>query len=422
MKTPQRFLAVVGVWLAALVSAQAAPDLAGSWRGEVDTPIGRLKLVLTFKRDGEKLSGTSSSDFGGEQREVALEQIKLAGDTLTFSETVSRDGNAFRIEYTGKVAADSIKFARKIGDFGDDELTVTRVQEEPKAAPAGSPPTTGTRTVRGIDGRERTIQLQPDDRRAFLDARGDFNTPHEGIAHGTVETFEYDSKTVGARRKATVYTPPGYSAEKKYPVLYLLHGVGGDETEWMRFCTPNVILDNLIAAERITPMIVVMANGRARPNDRPPPGSEIFKPENAAAFANFERDLLDDLIPAIESRYAAFTDREHRALAGFSMGGGQSLNFGCAHLESFAWLGAFSPAPNTKPPAQLVPDPTAVTQKLKLLYLSCGSQDALFGIGQGVHTFLKAQNVPHVWNVDDNAHDSPEWRNNLYHFSQSIFR
>lgn len=151
-------------------------------------------------------------------------------------------------------------------------------------------------------------------------------------------------------------------------------------------------------------------------------GPITLNADDKPAFARFERDLLDDVIPAIESRYAVRADREHRALAGLSMGGGQSLNFGLAHLETFAWVGAFSPAPNTKPPAQLVPDPADAKEKLKLLWLSCGNKDGLIRVSQGVHVYLKEKNVPHIWHVDGNAHDSPEWRSNLYLFSQHLFR
>ena len=219
----------------------------------------------------------------------------------------------------------------------------------PQNPPAGGPPR------RGPGGFGRPIVLGPDDKPAFPDPPEGFNVKREGIPRGKMEMIEYDSKTVGTRRKMLVYTPPGYSAEKKYPVLYLLHGIGGDETEWQRFTAPDVILDNLLADEKLVPMIVVMPNGRAQPNDRAE--GDIFS--QAKAFETFEQDLLKDVIPAIESRYSVLADREHRALAGLSMGGGQSLNFGLGHLDTFAWVGAFSPAPNTKPPAQLVPDPAA---------------------------------------------------------------
>ena len=200
-------------------------------------------------------------------------------------------------------------------------------------------------------------------------------------------------------------------------MLYLLHGIGGDETEWQRFATPNVILDNLIADSKAEPMIVVMPTGRAQKNDRAE--GNIYAA--APAFANFENDLLKDVIPAIESRYSVQVDREHRALAGLSMGGGQSLNFGLAHLDTFAWVGAFSPAPNTKPAKELVPDSEVAKQKLKLLWLSCGKKDGLIRVSQGVHGYLKENNVPHVWHVDGYAHDAPEWKANFFLFSQRIF-
>ncbi len=266
----------------------------------------------------------------------------------------------------------------------------------------------------------RPIVLAPDDVRAFPEAPGGFNRPRPGAPQGRVESFAYDSTVTGRRRTANVYLPPGYSADKKYPVLYLLHGIGGDQTEWLQVAAPNVILDNLLADGKAVPMIIVLPNGRATPDDRA--GGNPFTPEKVQGFANFERDLLDCLIPAIEARYATFTDREHRALAGLSMGGGQTLNFGLAHLDTFAWLGAFSSAPNTKPPADLVPDPAAVRAKLKLLYLSCGNQDGLINFSQGVHVYLKENGVPHVWNVDDHGHDGATWAGNLYHFAQRIFR
>ena len=289
----------------------------------------------------------------------------------------------------------------------------------PSSAIAGNPDVGGA-TVRGPDGVKREIVLGPDDKPAFPAPPAGFDVKRESIPHGRMELITYDSKSIGVARKMTVYTPPGYSAGRKYPVLYLLHGIGGDETEWQRVGLPEVILDNLLADGKVVPMIVVMPNGRARPDDRPP--RNLFTPEHSLAFANFEADMLHDVIPAIEARYSALSDREHRALAGFSMGAGQTLDFGLAHLDTFAWIGAFSPAPNTEPPAQLVPDAAAARDKLKLLWLSAGNRDGLIVIAQRVHAYLKANQVPHIWNVDGNAHDTPEWRASLYHFSQLLFR
>jgi enterochelin esterase-like enzyme len=263
----------------------------------------------------------------------------------------------------------------------------------------------------------RPIVLGPDDKAAFAQPPAGFAKKRDNIPHGQLEMIEYVSKTVGTTRKLNVYTPPGYSSDKKYPVLYLLHGIGGDETEWERFCTPDVVLDNLIADGKAAPMIIVMPNGRAQKNDRA--DGNIFAA--APAFATFERDLLDDVIPTIESRYSTYPNREGRALAGLSMGGGQSLNFGLAHPDTFAWIGGFSSAPNTKPPAELISD-LAAAKNLKLLFLSCGNKDGLINISQGVHAYLKENGVPHIWHVDGNAHDPTHWRNSLYYFMQKIFR
>ncbi|GAA5142557.1 hypothetical protein GCM10023213_28760 [Prosthecobacter algae] len=256
--------------------------------------------------------------------------------------------------------------------------------------------------------------MKADDKPAFPAPPVGWDLRRTDIPHGKLEMIEYDSKTVGTRRKMQVYTPPNYSAAKKYPTLYLLHGIGGDETEWARFASPEVLLDNLIADQKAVPMIIVMPNGRAQKNDQPT--GDVF--QHAAAFAVFERDLLHDVIPAIESRYSTFQDREHRAIAGLSMGGGQALNFGLGNLETFAWVGGFSSAPNTKKSEDLQSPATA--KQLKLLWLSCGNQDGLLHISQDLHGYLKNQNIPHLWHVTDHGHTPPEWKQALYWFVQQL--
>ena len=262
------------------------------------------------------------------------------------------------------------------------------------------------------------IELGPDDKQTFPDPADSIVKKRDGIPHGKLEMIDYESKAVGTTRKMNIYTPPGYSSEKKYPVLYLLHGIGGDETEWQRFATPDVLLDNLIADGKAVPMIVVMPNGRAQKNDR----AEGNVMASAPAFAAFEKDLLDDVIPTIESRYSVQADREHRALAGLSMGGGQSLNFGLSNLDTFAWVGGFSSAPNMKTPEELVPDPEQTKEQLELLWLSCGNKDGLIGFSQRLQRYLTKNGVPHIWNVDSHGHDPTHWRNNLYHFAQLLFQ
>jgi enterochelin esterase-like enzyme len=277
-----------------------------------------------------------------------------------------------------------------------------------------------TSAERARENFARPIVLAADDVRAFPEPPAGFNADRANIRHGDYVPFEYDSKVTGTRRKANVYLPPGYDPKQKYPVLYLLHGIGGDESEWNHVARPQALLDNLLSDGKAVPMIVVMPNGRALADDRAI--GNPFTPEKVRGFEAFERDLLDNLIPAVESKYSTYTDREHRAIAGLSMGGGQALNFGFAHLDRFAWIGGFSAAPNTRPPAVLVPDAARVKSDVKLVYLSCGNRDGLINISQGVHVFLKQQGIAHVWNVDDHEHVPATWASNLYYFAQRVFR
>lgn len=275
-----------------------------------------------------------------------------------------------------------------------------------------------TRPNRREGGFGGPIKLGADDVAVYAAPPEGFKAERKDIPHGKLEMIAYESRTVGTTRKMHVYTPPEYSVETKYPVLYLLHGIGGDETEWQRFATPNIMLDNLIADGKAVPMIVVMPNGRAQKNDRAE--GNVFA--SAPAFEAFERDLLDDVIPAIESRYSVATDQESRALAGLSMGGGQTLNFGLTHLDKFAWIGAFSSAPNTKPAETLIPNVDELKSNVELLMLSCGNKDNLIRVSQNMHTFLKEHGVNHVWHVDDHGHDAEHWSSSLYWFAQSVFR
>jgi enterochelin esterase-like enzyme len=247
-----------------------------------------------------------------------------------------------------------------------------------------------------------------------------FDSFQATIPPGKIDTINYPSKTVGVTRKTLVYTPPGFSKKKKYPVLYLLHGIGGDEKEWLKNGSPQIILDNLYAENRIEPMIVVLPNGRAMKDDRAI--GNMFDSARVQAFTTFEKDLLTDLIPFIEKKYPVLKDRDHRAIAGLSMGGGQSLNFGLANLEKFAWVGGFSSAPNTKTPEVLVPDPQKAKDQLKLLWISCGIDDNLMSFSQRTHDYLKLHKVPHIFYVEPGAHDFKVWKNDLYMFSQLLFK
>ena len=303
-----------------------------------------------------------------------------------------------------------------------------------------------------------------------------FASRRDGVERGKVETVEYDSKSVGDTRKMTVYLPPGYSKDTKYPVLYLLHGAGDNEGGWTRTGAANLILDNLFADKKIVPMIVVMPNGSPqgpRPGTvlagtimkradadkngivsreeflaaaealykdldtgkldekqlaaglnrlMPAPGAPGGRQRGFGDFVSgFENDLLKDIIPYVESHYPVQTDREHRAIAGLSMGGGQALTIGLRHLDHFAYIGGFSSAlfGNT---SALVSAPAAASKQLRLLWLSCGDEDRLMDANKTFHASLEQKKVSHLWHVDSGGHTWPVWKNDLYLLAQRLFR
>lgn len=253
----------------------------------------------------------------------------------------------------------------------------------------------------------------------YIVAPESYDKEAAGIERGTIEEVEYKSTTVGTTRKATVYLPPKYDKSKKYPVLYLLHGIGGDHKEWMQG-TPNIIMDNLYAQGKAKPMIIVMPNGRALPNDKPE--GNVYSAEMTKGFEIFERDLIDDLIPFIQGKYSTYTDQEHRAIAGLSMGGGQSLNFGLGNLDKFAYVGGFSSAPNTKQPEQLIPDVEATKKANKVLWMVCGSKDFLMFNSSRLKAFCDKNEVPcTLIEYPEGQHDFVVWKYGLYNFAQLIF-
>lgn len=268
----------------------------------------------------------------------------------------------------------------------------------------------------------RAIVLAADDVRAFPIPPAGFADERPGVAHGKLVEFSYDSPVTGTLRKASVYLPAGYAAGRRYPVLYLLHGIAGNHHEWHGYVHAHTILDNLIADGKAVPMIVVMPNGRALADDQPPPSERMFTPEHVAGFAQFERELLETLVPAVDKAYSTLAFARQRGIAGLSMGGGQALNFGLGHLDTFNWVAGFSAAPNTRAAGVLAADAALARGKLQLLYLSCGNQDGLIEGSQAFHRALRQQGVAHVWNVDGYGHDRESWAENLFQFAQRVFR
>jgi enterochelin esterase family protein len=232
------------------------------------------------------------------------------------------------------------------------------------------------------------------------------------VPRGVLHEHFYRSTSLGVVRNVLIYTPPGYdpSGPIRYPVLYLLHGMGDDARNWSMVGRAHVILDNLVAEKKAAPMIVVMPDGLV------PRGSS----------GKFGEDLLNDLIPLVEREYRVSTARESRAIAGLSMGGGQALSVGLRHLESFAYVGSFSSGSlrsgGAETLAGLLNDPVKANQQLRILYLGCGLQDDRIAGTRRADETLTQKGIKHVFTAFPGGHQWIVFRRNLVEFASSLFR
>ncbi len=247
------------------------------------------------------------------------------------------------------------------------------------------------------------------------------------IPHGQVRLQLYESKVTGAWRQAYVYTPPDYDANGKsrYPVLYLQHGAGENATSWTKQGRAHLILDNLIAAGKAKPMIVVMDTGYAtRPGATPVQGA-TGTPQIPNAF---EDVVLNDLIPTIDASYRTLADRDNRAMAGLSMGGGQTLQITSKNLGTFAWIGSFSaPLRNFDLKTSMngvLTDPPTFNKKVRLFWIGSGTgETAIHEAASQLDKSLEAAGIKHVSFVSSGtSHEWQTWRRSLNDFAPRLFR
>ena len=260
------------------------------------------------------------------------------------------------------------------------------------------------------------------------------NTENPDVTYGTVVHHTYESKTTGLTRGVNVLVPAGYDESKKYPVLYLLHGIFGNEYSFTN--DPNMkielITGNLIASGEAVDMIVVFPDMFAKTRADHEPG---FNVESYLAYDNFINDFENDLIPFIESTYSTLTDREHRAIAGFSMGGRESMFIGMTRPDLVAYCTAFAPAPGLTPgkdfggnhEGQLQEDELVVKDMdnmLKILMVDCGTNDSVVGkFPLSYHKIMTTNQVNHIWyEVPGADHDSKTIQSGYYNFLRYVFK
>jgi enterochelin esterase-like enzyme len=247
------------------------------------------------------------------------------------------------------------------------------------------------------------------------------------VPHGEVRSRWYTSRVTGQTRHVVVYTPPGYDSDtqKRYPVLYLQHGGGEDETGWTRQGRVNFILDNLIAAKKAVPMIVVMEKGYAtRTGAAAEPKGKGFN------FGAFEDVVTKDLIPLVDSTYRTLADRDHRAIAGLSMGAAQAMQIGLTHLDTFSAVGAFSGAGKVEPKTAyggVLADAGAFDKKVSLLYLHSGTVGLDAGIHKGakaLHELLRQGGAKNVVfrDLEGQGHEWQTWRYAFHDFAPRLFQ
>jgi enterochelin esterase family protein len=246
------------------------------------------------------------------------------------------------------------------------------------------------------------------------------------VPHGIIHHHFYRSGIVGDDRDFYVYTPPGYEpkAKRRYPVLYLLHGFSDDASGWTAVGRAHVILDNLIAQGKARPMLMVMPLGYGAPEILTL-GFAAFRDRSLIEknFDRFREALLTEVIPQVEESYRVLTDRKSRAIAGLSMGGAESLYTGLNNLNRFAWVGAFSSGGLGEDYEKTFPalDSRANSQ-LRLLWVSCGTEDRLIDTNRKFRAWLKSKGIEHTDIETPGAHTWMVWRRNLADFASLLFQ
>jgi len=300
-----------------------------------------------------------------------------------------------------------------------------------------------------IDPRSPMISESNNNIWSMVNVPGSDFQDTKDVPRGAVAAVTYYSTALKKFRRMHVYTPPGYDlGQGKFPTFYLLHGAGDSDEAWSSVGRAGFILDNLIAAKKVKPMIVVMPAGHTSQTGGGRGAGGAGRGQNATD--EFVQDFLTDIMPYVEKHYRVYADRQHRAIAGLSMGGSQTLNIAIPHLDKFAYIGVFSsgligsfgggragraPAPGAPPPAAAPPpgptweeqhkadlDNAAAKKGLKLLWFSTGKDDGLITTTHATVELLKKHGFEPVFQESPGAHTWLNWRNYLNEFAPQLFQ
>jgi enterochelin esterase family protein len=292
--------------------------------------------------------------------------------------------------------------------------------------------------VRTVDPKNPTIKqgIASLDSMFFLPGKEAAFQDNRPVPHGEIRKVWYSSTTLGMQRRMHVYTPPGYDSSKdRYPVFYLLHGGGDEDSGWSTIGRAGFILDNLLADRKARPMLVVMPNGSLpRPAKFPAftPGRPASPEVTAAMNAlqeRFTNELLKEIVPFVEKHYRVHTGREHRALAGLSMGGGQTLRVVTTHPDQFAYVGVWSAglfggnaAEFEKRNEAFFKNADKVNKSVKLFSISVGDKDFALAGSKALAGLLKKHEIKHELHISGGGHTWINWRNYLNELTPRLFR
>lgn len=377
------------------------------------------KIVIKKKKKGAKYTFKSSKKSVATVSTKGKVTAKKAGTAkITVKEKYKKK--------TRKVGTVLVKVSKKDQTVNDTPKTSSQPDKsqsaEPTVTPTATPSTTPSPTASATASptAKPTATVPPE-----YNPPADYTVKKAGVSYGTKEKITYESKTTGVDRNAYVVLPDGYTETETYPVMYLLHGIGGDESEWFSG-KPMEIVGNLVAAGEADKMIMVFPNVRAREDDK---ACYDLSVEHFQAFDNFINDFRDDLMPYIEKNYSVKTGRENTAVCGLSMGGRETLNIGLKMPDKVGYIGAFEPAVGVLPyyleEGLFTEDTLTLPNEYKnntFLMIVKGQSDGTVGENPLLyHNALEKNGVPHIYYDMPGGHEFKVWNNGLYNFAKRIF-